>query len=468
RKKRPPVDEKVEPVRKKRPPADENGQPVRKKRPPAEGERRPVKRKRPPEDYGGETVRRRRKAEDEYYEPVRRKRTSGNGRKKQGARIMDGENKNKKPNNHNREPEEKYENNSSRGCLFPIFLLLVCVIIFVGSFTIFASFMSDHSFNDLLSFIKGEEIVEDDTEETTENSNYIDSNSLLNKAENGLYNTERTGVISQFSLGTNTMKIYDIENKSSVTLSFNNQTELKDENGSEITITKIKEGDTVVFIYDEDRTLLSIQLNPDAEELTSLAVTVNTSRKLITIGNDVFKYNNNTVFRYNGSVLSPSDITEYDIITVKAIDYDAWGVIMEKCHGTLKFTNYENITDAAYSVDEGSFTEIPEDGLLYLTEGVHTITVQSPSISDYTGKFVIKANTEAEINLANVQFLRGSLIVDTAATEAALYVDGVQKSLRNPMFLDYGSHRLTLTKYGESVTKYITIDKEHTETSINF
>ncbi|MCD8089042.1 MAG: hypothetical protein LUD81_00155 [Clostridiales bacterium] len=383
---------------------------------------------------------------------------------------MNSEGKTKKPNNHNhgKKPKEDVERRSSGGCVFPVFLLLICVFIFVASFTILTGFMSEHSFDDLLSMIKGEGIVEEEIEDTTEDTDYIDSSSLLSQAENQLYNTERQGVISQISLGSNTMTVYDTENKSSVLLNFNNSTEFTDENGTKISITKIDEGDPIIFVYDENKKLLSLKLNPDAEEITSLAVTVNTSRKLITSGNDVFKYNDHTVFRYNDSVLNPKDITEYDVITIKAVGYDAWGIIMEKSHGTLKFTNYENIPDATFSVDEGGFNKFPEDSVIYLTEGVHTITVQSPGISDYTSKLVIKAGAEEELNLASVQFLRGSLIVDTSATGAALYVDGVQRSIRNPMFLNYGSHKLTLSKQGQSVTKYITIDKEQTETTINF
>ncbi len=461
-----PHGDNIGPIRRRKPPVDENGEPIRRRRPPTDENGEPIRRRRPPTDENGEPIRRRRPPADEYGG---HKRPVGKSRKRQGDKIMNSEEKTKKPNNHNQKkrPKENSEKNSSRGCLFPIFLLLICVVIFVASFTILAGFMSEHSFDDLLAMAKGEAIVESETEETTDNSSYIDSSSLLSQVENQLYNSEREGVISQISLGSNTMTVYDTGNKSTVLLNFNNSTEFKDENGSTISITKINEGDPVIFVYDEDKKLLSLQLNPDAEEITSLAVTVNTSRKLITIGSDVFKYNDNTVFRYNDGVLNPKDITEYDIVTVKAVGYDAWGVIMEKSHGILKFTNYEIIPDAAYSVDEGGFNTIPEEGFIYLTEGVHTVTVQSSGISDYVSKLVIKADEEAELNLAAVQFLRGSLVVDTSTTGAALYVDGVQKSIRNPMFLNYGSHKVTLTKQGKSTTEYVNINKEHTEIYMN-
>ncbi|MCD8158830.1 MAG: hypothetical protein LUD77_08045, partial [Clostridiales bacterium] len=445
-------------------------EPVRHKRPPSGEYDEPVRRKRSSAYEYDEPVRRKQSSDGEYGEHTRRKRPPNyeNGGRPRRNRIMNEDaNKNTKQNNPNGNISEEKERNTSRGCLFPVLLILICIAVFVASFTVLAGFMSDHSFNDLVSILKGEEIYEEESETTSEESNYINADELFDHAENQLYNTERNGVVSQISLGSNTIKIYDIENKTSVIVNFSNSTKLTDETGSDITITKINEGDPIIFVYDENKNLLSLQLHPDAEELTSLAVTVSTTRKLITIGSDVFRYNSNTVFRYKDGVLSPKDITEYDVITIKALDYDAWGIVMEKSHGTLTFVNYENISGAAYSVDDGSFNTFPEDNVLNLTEGVHTITVKGNSISDYTSKVIIKANSETELSLAGAQLLRGSLIVDTTESGAALYVDGVQKSLRNPMFLDYGTHKLSLTtSYGRTITKTVTIDKEQTEITI--
>ncbi|MCC8097394.1 MAG: hypothetical protein LIO44_02305 [Eubacterium sp.] len=477
RRKQPQTDKSSEPEKHKQPAIDDDSGRTRRRRTAKAENSEALRRKRPHVDTTdadehnelSEPVRRRRPSAGESSAPVRRRRPPADEyeRKPWRNRIMNEDaNKNTKPNNPNSSSEEK-ERNTSRGCLFPVLLILICIAVFVGSFTVLAGFMSDHSFNDLVSILKGEEISEDETEATTEESNYINADELLDHAENQLYNTERDGVVSQISLGSNTMKIYDTENKTSVIVNFSNSTKMTDENGSDITITKVNEGDPIIFVYDEDKNLLSLQLHPDAEELTSLAVSVNTNRKLITIGSDVFKYNSNTVFRYKDGVLSPKDITEYDVITIKALDYDAWGVIMEKSHGTLTFVNYENISGATYSVDEGSFNKFPEDSVIYLTEGVHTITVKGNSISDYTSKVIIKANSETELSLAGTQLLRGSLIVDSTESGAALYVDGVQKSLRNPMFLDYGTHKLSLkTSYGNTITKTITIDQEETEITI--
>ncbi len=373
-----------------------------------------------------------------------------------------------KPNNKGSKHSERDEGSSSRGCMFPIFLILICVAVFVASFSIFVGFMQYHSFDDLVSLIKGEEIVESETEETTEGSDYIDTDKLISSAGDQLYNTERSGVISQISLGANNIKIYDIENEAAVLLNFDADTAFSDEYGHTITASKLNEGDMIIFVYNQDKQLLSLKINPDAEEYTSLAVKVNTKRKFITIDTDLFRYTKDTVFRYKDSVLSPSEITEYDVITIKAVENDARAVIMEKSHGTIKFTNYENISDLVCSVDQGDFNKIPESGELNLVEGIHTITVSSPSISDYTKEFIVKAGSEDEMNLSAVQPLRGSLIVDTPVTGAALYVDGIQRSLRNPMFLDYGSHKLTLAKGSDSVTKYVDINKEETEFYIDF
>ena len=335
-------------------------------------------------------------------------------------------------------------------------------------FTVLVGFMQNHSFNDLVSIAKGEGISEEATEEVSEDSNFIDTDNLLSRETEQLFNTERRGVISQISLGSNTMKIYDIESETSVLLSFNNSTEFTNENDIGITVNKIDEGDLVVFVYDENRVLQSVKLDPDAEEYTSLAVTVNSGRKMIKIGDNAFKYNENTVFRYKDKILSPSDITEFDIMTVKVIDYNAWSVVMERSHGTLKFVNIENIPGVTYSVDEGDFNTIPENREILLPEGLHNIMVQGPSISDYSSQFIIKEGTVSELNLSGVQVLRGSLIIDTYATGAALYVDGVQRDIGNPMFLNYGSHRVTLTRPDNSVTKNIDINKEQTYLSINF
>ncbi|MCD8238002.1 MAG: hypothetical protein LUC92_01505 [Clostridiales bacterium] len=489
RRKRPPLDENGEPIKRRKPPTDENGEPIRRKRPPLDENGEPIRRKRPPSDENGEPTRRKKPTTDDSIAPVIHRRPLSTDKKKkqvklekrqvprkqqkrrQGdSRFMENKDvKNSpKPNKKDSKHSERDKRSSSRGCMFPIFLILICVAVFVASFSIFVGFMQYHSFDDLVSLIKGEEIVESETEETTEDADYINTDKLISSASDSLYNTERSGVISQISLGANNIKIYDIENEAAVLLNFDSDTAFSDEYGHTITASKLNEGDMIVFVYNQDKKLLSLKINPDAEEYTSLAVKVNTKRKLITIDTDLFRYDKNTVFRYKDSVLSPSEITEYDVITIKAIENDAWAVIMEKSHGTIKFTNYENISDLVYSVDQGDFNKIPESGELNLVEGIHTITVSSPSISDYTKEFIVKPGSEDEMNLSAVQPLRGSLIVDTPVTGAALYVDGIQRSLRNPMFLDYGSHKLTLAKGSSSVTKYVDINKEETEFYIDF
>ena len=493
--KRRPSETEGEPQRRRSRPPEAEGEPQRRRSRPPEAEGEPQQRKRRPPEAEGEPQRRKRRPPEIEGEPQRRKRRPPEGElrhkkettekvlsrgqaekeqqppeniKKRRKDTMNGNGQHPKKPNIDRYDEAEENGKSARGCLFPVFLVLICLVVFVVSFAVLVIFMQDNSFSDLVSIIKGEEISADDNSEPATDENYIDTNNLFKKADEALYNTERNGVVSQISFGSNTIKIYDTDNESSVLLKFNSDTEILDENGLDISMSKVDEGDLIIFVCDENKTLLSLKENSDIEEATSLDVRINTSRKLITMGGNVYKYNDDTVFRYKDSVLSPRDITEFDVITVRAIDNKAWAVIMEKSHGTLKFTNYENISDVTFSVDGSEFTDIPKESTLNLTEGLHTITVQSPNCSDYTREFIIKKDTEAEMNLSSVQILRGSLIIDSSATGAALYVDGVERSFGNPMFLDYGSHKVTATRRGKTVSQYVTINKDETVLDIEF
>ncbi len=476
KRRRPPEDGEMQ-QRRRRPPEEEKVQ-QRRHRPPDDGE---VRRRspKPSEDHEAPDIRRRKSGTTQHtyseknaalsaQAEKRRRPPDGDDIRKRRKNTMNGNGKPSKKHNIDRFDEAEESRKTSRGCLFPVFLMLICLVVFLVSFAVFVSFMQEHSVSDLINIIRGEEVSADSESEPATNEDYVDTNNLFKKTEESLYNTERNGVVSQISLGSNTIKIYDTDNESSVLLSFDSNTEVSDENGLDISISKVNEGDLIIFTCDENKNLLTLKENSDVGEYTSLDVRVNTARKLITISDNVYKYNNNTVFRYKDSVISPKDITEFDVITVKAIDNKAWSVIMEKSHGRLKFTNYENISNVTYSVDGSEFIDIPESSTINLTEGLHTITVQSPSCSDFTKEFIIKKDTEAEMNLSSVQISRGSLIVDTTATGAALYVDGVERSFGNPMFLDYGSHKVTATRRDKTVSQYITINKEQTILDVQF
>ncbi len=396
--------------------------------------------------------------------------------RKRGKKIMNGNKpvKDEKLNNlNNTENDSKgYEVDSSRGCLFPIFLVLICVVIFVVSFTVFISYMSNHSVNDIISYIKGEPVAEEEAEATSD-SGYVDTKNLFKKSDEELYNTERTGVVHLISLASNTIDIYDVEREESVQLSFNNDTRFLDEDGNSISVSKIDLGDSVIFVYNEEKKLTSFKLTKAPEETTSLGAEISLKghSKNIKLEDKTYVINDNTMFLYKNGKLSPSAITKFDLMTVRGSVIDgrstAWVVIMEKAHGTLELKEHESLSDPQYSVDGEDFEKVPYNGKLYLTEGVHTIIIKSPECKDYEKQVIIKRGVVEEMNLSLMQVMKGSVVFDTTATDAALYVDGIKTDTDNPIFLEYGTHELTFRGRGRTVSKYIEINKEKTNIDLD-
>lgn len=292
----------------------------------------------------------------------------------------------------------------------------------------------------------------------------VDSDTGFVMPEPGVYDSADTAVVVDKNQEKSTITFLNLDIGRKYTLSVEGTTMLYDKYGAAVSLEQIKKGDVVDITFLKSRKRLnSMQLSPNS--WTNEAVTrytINMVRHDMTIGENVYKLSEKTLFFSDGRPIEAIDLNPADVLTVKGLGSDVLSIEVVKGHGYLRLANDENFVGGWIEIGQTQIQQITQDMLLTVPEGSYQVSISHKGGGGTKG-VVINRNEEVSLDIGDLEVPEaqyGLVLFSMNPSDAKLYVDGTETDPAQPVSLEYGIHQIIAKSEGyKSLTSYIRVNQ---------
>lgn len=276
------------------------------------------------------------------------------------------------------------------------------------------------------------------------------------------YDSADTAVLVKKDGEEGTVTLLNLDTSRTYTLAVEGTSNLYDKYGEAVSLEQIDVGDIVdvTFLRSKKR-LNTMQLSPSAwVYATASRYEIDLKRGEVTIGEDVYKLTDDTIYLSQNMRIEAMDINPVDVLTFKGIGSSILSVNVEQGHGYLRLKNEENFIDGYMEIGQSSYRRIEEDMLLTVPEGHYQIKVSKRGgggIKEVT----IRRGEETTLDIGDLEVPElqyGTIIFTLEPSSARLYIDGEKADPSAPVNLEYGIHQLIVKANGyQTMTTYIKV-----------
>ncbi len=279
------------------------------------------------------------------------------------------------------------------------------------------------------------------------------------------YDSADTAVLVDINSVDNTVTLLNLDLGKQYTLSVDGTTRYADKYGKAISLEQLGEGDIVdVTFLKTKKHLTTMQLSQSAWQYDDVErYELNTVRREVTIGGEVFKLSRDTRYFSQGHSIEEMDLNPSDILTFHGIDTSVLSVTVEKGHGYLRLVNDENFIGGWLEIGQTQIVRITEDMLMTVPEGSYQVNIS------YNGgggmkNVVINRNEETTLDIGDLEVAEaqyGMVLFSMNPSGAELYIDGSQVDPSQSITLEYGIHQIIAKADGyKSLTQYLRVAQE--------
>ena len=301
------------------------------------------------------------------------------------------------------------------------------------------------------------------TLQTTEESDRVDTGFMVTNPDS--YDSADTAVLVDINSVDNTVTLLNLDLGKQYTLSVDGTTRYADKYGKAISLEQLGEGDIVdVTFLKTKKHLTTMQLSRSAWQYDDVErYDLNTVRREVTIGEEVFKLSRDTRYFSQGHSIEEMDLNPSDILTFHGIDTTVLSVTVEKGHGYLRLVNDENFIGGWLEIGQEQIVRITEDMLVTVPEGSYQVDI-SYNGGGGTKSVVINRNEETTLDIGDLEVAEaqyGMVLFSMNPSGADLYIDGSQADPSQPITLEYGIHQIIAKADGyKSLTQYLRVAQE--------
>lgn len=218
--------------------------------------------------------------------------------------------------------------------------------------------------------------------------------------------------------------------------------------GKEAVDTSVSRGDIAYFqVSKETDEIVSIEYSDTEWEKNNFKnVEVNEDNNTISNGEVNYKYDDNTIFIYDGELIKAEDLCSEDVVTLKGINETVWVVDVEKYHGFIQLENVDKIQDAEITVD-GKKMDF-EDNKAAVSAGTHSLGISGSNIDTLTVDIHIAEGEVYSVDMASVQEKTGVLMLNVNVDDCIIIVDGKQVDKESPVVLSMGTYTISVSAEG--------------------
>ena len=278
-----------------------------------------------------------------------------------------------------------------------------------------------------------------------------------------LYDEVKNMVFVKLDKEAKSVILQDTENGVRYTLNYTGGTYVYNKSGSPITMEQIEEGELVEASFDyTDSRLGKLQLLKDAwvyEEVEDTEINRVNFRMRIYDSN--YKFNDRLFILSNGKELGLNELNEEDVLKIRGIGKSVYSITVERGHGYIVLTGYENFVDGWVEVGSKVIRRVVQDMILVAPEGDYVLTVEKNGFGGYKNITVLR-DEEIKVDVSDLKeaaLQTGNIRFSITPSEAKLYIAGAETDYSNLVALDYGTYKIKVTADGyETYEGKLTVD----------
>lgn len=257
--------------------------------------------------------------------------------------------------------------------------------------------------------------------------------------------------------------LQDTESGVRYTLNYTGGTYVYNKSGSPITMEQIEAGELVeASFYYADSRLEKLQLVKNAwvyEEVEDSKI--NRANFRMNIYDSNYKFSDRLFILSNGKELGINELNEEDVLTVRGIGKNVYSITVDRGHGYIVLTGYENFVDGWVEVGSKVIKRVLKDMILVAPEGDYVLTVEKNGFGGYKNITVLR-DEEIRVDVSDLKEAErqtGNVRFSIEPSGAKLYIAGEEKDYSNLVALDYGTYKVKVTAEGyETYEGKITVD----------
>lgn len=283
---------------------------------------------------------------------------------------------------------------------------------------------------------------------------------------------EKLYVITSFHSTEETFTAYLFSNGLEYQFHYNMNTSFLDKYKNKASVAAFEPGKVVeVGHIGSDGIVEKVQISDQVWEYDNVTrFSVDMDQGMLKIADSKYHCDNTTYVFSGDQIITPSDITENDILTVIGQDKKILSILVTTGHGTLTLTNTSLFEGSYLQLDKKVFAQITPNLTMELSEGTYTLSVANNGWGG-SQEITIERGKTTTVDLDAIKGegpKYGKILFTVDVPDAVVCVDGNQIDYTNPVDIQYGKHTLTVDADGyEEWTRYLVVNSEEATIVIN-
>lgn len=277
------------------------------------------------------------------------------------------------------------------------------------------------------------------------------------------YDETKNMVFVSLDTEKKSVTLQDTENGVRYTLHYTGGTYVYNKSGSPMTMEQIEVGEIVEASFDYAESKLGrIQILKDSwvyEEVENPEI--NRSNFRMKIYDSNYKFNDRLFILSNEREIGINELNEEDVLTIRGIGKNVYSVTVDRGHGYIVLTGYENFVDGWVEVGSKVITRVTQDMILVAPEGDYVLTVEKNGFGGYKNITVLR-DEEIQVDVSDLKeaaLQSGNVRFSITPSDAKLYIAGEETDYSNLVALDYGTYKIKVTAEGyETYEGKLTVD----------
>lgn len=298
------------------------------------------------------------------------------------------------------------------------------------------------------------------TQETVER---VDTGFVVTNSNS--YDSADTALLVDMDKDEKTVTFLNLTVGKRYTLSMDGTTKLTDKYGESLSFDQFTRGDIVDITFLKDKKhLTSMKWSKEAWSYENVErYEINTVRHEVTIGDEVYKITDDTIYVSDGRTIEAMELNAADVLSFQGIDSTILSVSVEKGHGYLRLVNDENFVGGWIEIGQTNIQRITEDMLMLVPEGSYDVNISYKG-GGGTKSVIINRNEETILDIGDLEVAQtqyGMVLFSLSPSSTELYIDGEKVDASQPVTMEYGLHQvIARAEDYQSVTSYIRVGQE--------
>lgn len=261
------------------------------------------------------------------------------------------------------------------------------------------------------------------------------------------YDKQMLAVVKGMDTEKKSVTLLDTDSYEEKVLYYNGTTDINDRHNQDITMPQVVIGEIVDVFYLVDNSIVTLDISKDAWEYKKVGnLVINNDKKMMTISERNYQYNENLVVASEGKLLQLIDLSDKDELTLKGIGNKVSSIIVTKGHGYVRFANYSDFIGGNLEIGNDNMIEVSKDMLVVVREGDYKITMDN---GDLVGSKLIHVTRDQELKVDMGEFRKkaaeeGKIEFTIFPEGAELYINDTMVDYSEPITLEYGDYTVSV------------------------